>query len=167
MGASVLAHNSDGEQESPKDAVAAKVAESLGVDEQAYKDAVQEATQEVRSHEAEHRLDAMVEAGRLTQEQADQYLEALEEGPEAVRSLQLQLKLDKMVEAGRLTQAQADEYKAWYESQPEGLELHRGGGHRIQKFGGGGEREHGGPAQRFGGFGGPQISDAPEGATSS
>ena len=43
-GATVLAHNEDGEQESPKDAVASKVAEILGIeDTQSVKDALTEA----------------------------------------------------------------------------------------------------------------------------
>ena len=81
-GASVLAHNSDGEQESPKDTVATKVAEILGVEEQAVKDALQQATQEVRSERVQHRLDHMVEAGRLTQAEADSYLDWYEARPD-------------------------------------------------------------------------------------
>lgn len=74
-GASVLAHNEDGENESPRETVAAKVAEILGIDdEQTVKDALQQATQEVRMDKLEHRLADMVESGVLTQEQADEYL---------------------------------------------------------------------------------------------
>ena len=74
-GASVLAHNEDGESESPRETVAAKVAEILGIeDEQTVKDALQQATQEVRTDKLEHRLDDMVANGVLTQEQADEYL---------------------------------------------------------------------------------------------
>ena len=83
-GASVLAHNEDGEQVSPKDAVVAKVAESLGLDQQILKDALQEAIQEVRSDRIQHRLDDAVESGRLTQEQADAYLEWYEARPEGL-----------------------------------------------------------------------------------
>ena len=111
-GASVLAHNEDGEQVSPKDAVVAKVAESLGLDQQALKDALQEAIQEVRSDRIQHRLDDAVEAGRLTQEQADAYFE-------------------------------------WYEARPEGLSQ----GHRLFKFGRGGDGGDASPSQRFGGGG--------------
>lgn len=74
-GASVLAHNEDGENDSPRETVAAKVAEILGIeDEQTVKDALQQATQEVRLDRLEHRLEHMVEGGVLTQEQADEYL---------------------------------------------------------------------------------------------
>ncbi|PKB71339.1 MAG: hypothetical protein BZY87_05650 [SAR202 cluster bacterium Io17-Chloro-G6] len=81
-GATVLAHNEDGEQESPKTKVATKLAEILGLDDQTVIDALQEATQEVHSERIQHRLDDMVEAGRLTQEQADAYLEWYEARPE-------------------------------------------------------------------------------------
>jgi hypothetical protein len=74
-GASALAHNEDGENESPKETVAAKVAEILGIeDEQTVKDAIQQATTEVRLDRLEHRLGHMVENEVLTQEQADEYL---------------------------------------------------------------------------------------------
>ena len=81
-GASVLAHNGDGEEESPKEKVAAKVAETLGLDQQTVQDALEGAIQEVRSDRLQHRLDHMVEAGRLTQEQADAYLEWYEARPD-------------------------------------------------------------------------------------
>ena len=81
-GATVLAHNGDGEQESPKTAVATKLAEILGLDEQTVKDALQEASQEVHIDRIQHRLDHLVEAGRLNQEQADAYLEWYEARPE-------------------------------------------------------------------------------------
>ena len=83
-GASVLAHNEDGEQESPKDAVVAKVAESLGLDQQILKDALQEAIQEVRSDRFQHRLDDAVAAGRLTQDEADAYLGWYEARPDSL-----------------------------------------------------------------------------------
>ena len=81
-GATVLAHNDDGEQESPKDTVATKVAEILGIDAETVKDALQEATQEVRSERLQHRLDDLVEAGKLTQDQADAYMEWYEARPD-------------------------------------------------------------------------------------
>ncbi len=81
-GATVLAHNDDGEQQSPKDAVAAKVAVILGIDEQSVKDALTEATQELRSERVQHRLDDAVEAGRMTQAEAGAYLEWYEARPE-------------------------------------------------------------------------------------
>ncbi len=89
-GASALAHNEDGENETPRETVAAKVAEILGIeDEQVVRDALQQATQEVRLDRLEHRLDHMVEAGVLTQDQANEYLawyEARPEGPNLHRN---------------------------------------------------------------------------------
>lgn len=81
-GASVLAHNSDEEGASPKETVADKVAEILGLDQQTVKDALQEATKEVRSERLQHRLDHMVEAGRLTEDQSQAYLEWVDARPE-------------------------------------------------------------------------------------
>lgn len=82
-GATVLAHNADGEQESPKSKVATKVAEILGIENtQSVIDALQEATQEVRSESLQHRLDDLVEAGRLTEAQAGAYFEWYEARPE-------------------------------------------------------------------------------------
>ena len=89
-GATALAHNEDGEDQTPKETVAAKVAEILGIeDEQTVKDAFQQATQEVHLDQLQHRLDHMVEAGTLTQEQAVEYLawyEARPEGPNLHRN---------------------------------------------------------------------------------
>ncbi len=85
VGGTVLAHNDNGEQESPKDAVAAKVADILGIqDTQSVIDALTQATQEVRSDRVQHRLDDAVEAGRLTQKQADAYLDWYEARPEGL-----------------------------------------------------------------------------------
>jgi len=81
-GATVLAHNDDGEQEAPKDALAAKVAEILGIDEQDVGDALTEARQEVRSERTQHRLNDLVEAGQMTQEEADAYMEWYEARPD-------------------------------------------------------------------------------------
>ena len=89
-GASALAHNGDGEGNTPKETWATKVAEILGIeDEQTVKDALQQATREVRLDRLEHRLGLMMEAGVLTQEQANEYLawyEARPEGPNLHRS---------------------------------------------------------------------------------
>ncbi len=82
-GASVLAHDEDGENRSPKETVAAKVAGILGIDdEQSVQDALQQATREVRLDRLQHRLDHMVDAEVLTLEQADSYLEWHEARPE-------------------------------------------------------------------------------------
>ncbi len=139
-GATVLAHNGDGEQESPKDAVTAKVAEILGIDEQSVKDALTQAKQEVRSELLMHRLDDAVEAGRLTQEQADEYLEWYEARPEG----------SFPHHKGRRTFRFS--FGGGGEGEEGGLRQFfsgRGfGGHRF-----GGEGEEGGLRERFGGRG--------------
>ena len=136
-GASVLAHNEDGETESPKDAVAAKVAETLGLDQQTVKDALQEAIQEVRSDRLQHRLDHMVEAGRLTQEQADAYLEWYEARPDGPNLHRNGHRLFGFGGGG--------------EGEDGGPSQRFSG----RGFGGGGDGEGGGggPSQRFGGRG--------------
>lgn len=52
----------------------ARVAKILGIEEQALKDAFIKAQQEMQIEALTQRLQKMVEAGRITQEQADQYL---------------------------------------------------------------------------------------------
>ena len=75
MGATALAHNEDGEYATPRETVASNLAEILGIeDEQAVKDALIQATQEVQIERLEHRLDHMVEAGVLDQDQVNEYL---------------------------------------------------------------------------------------------
>lgn len=81
-GATALAHNGDGEEDSPKSTVATKVAEILDLDEETVKNALREATRELRSERISHRLGHLVESGRLTQEQADAYLEWYEARPD-------------------------------------------------------------------------------------
>ena len=74
-GASALAHSEDEEQEPRKDQVAGKVAEILGLDEETVLEALTLAKKEVNLERITHRLDHMVEEGRITQEQADAYIE--------------------------------------------------------------------------------------------
>ena len=144
-GASVLAHNEDGEQVSPKDAVVAKVAESLGLDQQILKDALQEAIQEVRSDRIQHRLVDAVEAGRLTQEQADAYLEWYEARPEGLDQAHRLFKFGRGGDGGPSERFGGRGF---------------GGSHRFggQDFQGQGQLPSGpggdgGPSERFGGRG--------------
>lgn len=66
IGAMALAHNEVGEYPIRRETVASKVAEILGIeDEQAVKDTLIQATQEVQIERLEHRLEHMVEAGVL------------------------------------------------------------------------------------------------------
>jgi polyhydroxyalkanoate synthesis regulator phasin len=76
------------------------------------------------------RLQNMVENGKITQEQADEYLEwwnskpdvdfgfsfggKMSKGPSSLED-----RLQSMVENGKITQEQADEYLQWWNSKPE------------------------------------------------
>ena len=181
-GATAFAHTGGGEAESAKDTVAAKVAEILGIgDSQTVKDALQQATQEVRSDQTEHRLGHMVEGERLTQAEADAYLAWYAARPD-VPNLHLDGhrmfggdgegarpgRLDRMVEEGKLTQAEADAYAEWLADRPEMPSLRdwmsswRGEGEDGERRLG---RGHGrGPGgHRFGGQGFPGLSQLPNG----
>ena len=130
--ASALAHN-DEDGESPREMVAGKVAEILGIgDEQAVKDALQQATREVQETNLDHRLDHMVEAEKLTQEQADHYFSWYKGRPVVLNfprfGRNLHKIIDLIIEMGMITQEQADEYTEWFESKPDGLYIHRNGG---------------------------------------
>ncbi|NQW24123.1 MAG: hypothetical protein HQ475_11820 [SAR202 cluster bacterium] len=166
-GATALAHNEDGEEESPKTTVATKVAEILGMDEQIIKDALQEATQEVHSERTQHRLGHMVEAGRITQEESDAYLGWYAARPD-VPNLHFdghrmfgeerggngeseETRLDRMVAEGQITQDEADAYAEWLADRPEMSSLHQDG---QRMSGGRGEGEDkGDEAHQRPGFG--------------
>ena len=54
--------------------LATKVAEILGLDTAVVDDAIKQAREELRDEAIQTKLNALVEKGRLTQEQADEYL---------------------------------------------------------------------------------------------
>ena len=59
----------------------ARVAQILGLDETDVNDAIQQARTELRNEATQAKLDRMVEAGKITQEQADEYLAWFEARP--------------------------------------------------------------------------------------
>ena len=69
----VMAQDGDGDGGSPWDRFTGRVAEILGVDEAQVQDAIDQASREMRDEAVQEKLDGLVEAGRLTQEQADEY----------------------------------------------------------------------------------------------
>ena len=75
-GGTALAQESEEEGEKPIQGVIARVATILGLEEQQVQDAFDQARQEFRDEKFEEmvgqRLDALVESGRITQEQADE-----------------------------------------------------------------------------------------------
>jgi polyhydroxyalkanoate synthesis regulator phasin len=124
----------------PRQALLARVAQILGIDQQKLTDAFKQAGGELR----DERLAQLVKDGKLTQEQADQ-LKAWEAArpadpkanPDAFKAWMdsrpdvpmpgLKAKiynadhdktLEQLVKNGKLTQAQADQLKAWWASRP-------------------------------------------------
>ena len=61
---------------------AGRVAEILGLEEDTVTDAMKQAKEDMRDEAIKAKLDALVEAGDMTQEDADAYLEWLESRPD-------------------------------------------------------------------------------------
>lgn len=74
--------SADSDEDADGDSFAARVATILGLEESAVSDAMAQAKREMRSEALRDALDAKVEAGRITQEQADEYFEWAESAPE-------------------------------------------------------------------------------------
>ena len=74
--------DANGDEDSDGDTFAARVAAILGLDESTVSDAMAQAKREMRSEALRSALDAKVEAGHITQEQADEYFEWAESAPE-------------------------------------------------------------------------------------
>ena len=70
-GGVVLAQEAD--EDSMMKSFAGRVAEILGSEETRVQDAMDQARQEMFSERLQNKLDKMVESGRITQEQADEY----------------------------------------------------------------------------------------------
>lgn len=92
LGGTVLAQT--GDEDTPavivaagQDDLLARVAEIVGVDEQALKDAFDQAAEERRDGALEAFLDAQVEAGRLTEDEAQEILDWHSSRPEALEEL--------------------------------------------------------------------------------
>ena len=67
--------------------LAAKVAEILGLDAAVVDDAIKQARKELRDEAVQNKLNALVEKGRLTQEQADEYLNWIQSKPEGIPAI--------------------------------------------------------------------------------
>ena len=120
----------------------ARVAEILGLEEQTVRDAFDQARGEIHDEALGKRLDAAVEKGVLTQEQADALQAWYDARPEDLPRMfgrgfgfWSEEKLDAAVEKGVLTQEQADALQAWYDAKKFGRKGRgfRGGGHRFDK----------------------------------
>jgi hypothetical protein len=71
-----------GNGEDGENTFAARVAEILGIEQQQVEDAFQQAREEMRDEAMNARLDKLVEDGKLTQEQADEYKDWIESRPD-------------------------------------------------------------------------------------
>ena len=70
----VLAHGGGGDGAGPADGLAPRVASILGQEEGEVRDAIQQARREMMDERVQSKLDHMVEAGRITPEQAGEFL---------------------------------------------------------------------------------------------
>ena len=83
-GGTVLAQTDGTNSDSLVGKFASKVAAILGLDETKVQDALKQAAGEIQDEALQRKLDHMVEIGRLTQEQADDYYEWYQSKPEGI-----------------------------------------------------------------------------------
>ena len=83
MGGVVMAQETD-DGDSEKQSFAARVADTLGLDETTVQDAMDEAREEMREEALQAKLDRLVENGHMTQEQADEYETWIEARPDGL-----------------------------------------------------------------------------------
>ena len=86
-GGTVLAQEDGAGGDSQVGSFVSQVAGILGLDETQVKDAFQQARGELQDEAIQRKLDLMVERGRLTQEQADEYLEWYLSRPEGLPTI--------------------------------------------------------------------------------
>ncbi|MCL0029069.1 hypothetical protein M1N23_02860 [Dehalococcoidia bacterium] len=84
---SVALAQGNGEGDSNASKLAIKVAEILGLDTTEVNDAIKQARKELRDEATTKRINALVEKGRLTQEQADKYLNWIQSRPADIPSI--------------------------------------------------------------------------------
>ncbi len=83
-GGSVLAHGGGENGDSPVKSFASRVAGVLGLTESQVQDAFKQARAEMQDEALQAKLDKMVESGRLTQEEADEYKEWYDSRPDTL-----------------------------------------------------------------------------------
>jgi hypothetical protein len=158
----------------PRDSIKDRVAEILGIEREALDSAMSTAREEQREVKQNERLAALVEAGTITQEQADEIDVWEDSKPEIMDQLRklakeyggvrgdLEATLATLVEQEVITQAETDSVIAWTEAKPEYFddlreELRgdrdgegRRGRHPHSRHHRGGPRGHKGPQGNFG-----------------
>ena len=75
------------EDDSNASKLAITVAEILGLDTAVVDDAIKQAHEELRDEAIQKKLNALVEKGRLTQEQTDEYLNWIQSKPEGIPAI--------------------------------------------------------------------------------
>ncbi|MCZ6534978.1 MAG: hypothetical protein O6914_03235 [Chloroflexi bacterium] len=83
-GGAVLAHGGGENGDSPVKSFASRVAGILGLNESQVQDAFDQARTEIQDEALQAKLDKMVESGRLTQEEADEYKEWYDSRPDTL-----------------------------------------------------------------------------------
>ena len=78
-GGAIMAQDED---EDSSKTFAGRVAEILGLEDDTVADAIKQAKEDMRDEAVKAKLDALVEDGKMTQEDADAYLEWLESRPD-------------------------------------------------------------------------------------
>lgn len=83
-GGAVLAHGGGENGDSPVKSFASRVAGILGLNESQVQDAFKQARTEMQDEALQAKLDKMVESGRLTQEESDEYKEWYDSRPDTL-----------------------------------------------------------------------------------
>lgn len=81
MAGAAFAQEADTDAQSGVGKLASRVAQILGLNETEVADAIQQARTELHNEATQAKLDKMVEAGKMTQEQADEYMASFEARP--------------------------------------------------------------------------------------
>ena len=114
-----LAQDND-EGVGPHQALLTRVAQILGIDQQKLEDAFKQAMTEKREQfkeESEQKLQDMVNQGKITQEQLDEFNAWLSAKPDIPMVGPRALK--NLVDEGKITQEQLDAFKDWLKARPE------------------------------------------------
>ena len=135
LGGAMLAQgrgSDDGDGMAAKRSFAARVADILGLQEATVQDAMDQAREDMATERLSAYLDAMVEKGTITREQADQALAWQADRPDGIKAWlfagkamateQLSAYLDTLVEKEVITREQADQALEWYGDRPDGIE---------------------------------------------
>jgi hypothetical protein len=93
IGGVASAQTGDAPEKTGSRTLLARVAEILGIEQSELESAVTQAREEMRDEALDARLQRLVEAGRLTQEQADEYKAWIESRPDVPAGLDAGLRL--------------------------------------------------------------------------